>query len=125
MIARARGARNLALAIPSASVLDFLNGAIDSGVTVGITVTPVPLPAERGFGFLILETQQGLAADQASLLIGDLLIGANGRRFRRYYELEEAIESASDCLSLQFRRGGASNDRTVTLQLNRRRATAA
>lgn len=125
MIARARGARNLALAIPSASVLDFLDGAIDSGLTVGITVTPVPLPAERGFGFLILETRQGLAADQASLLIGDLLIGANGRRFRRYYELEEAIESASDCLSLQFRRGGASNDRTVTLQLNRRRATAA
>lgn len=125
MIARSRAAGSLALAIPSSTVLDFLNGSVDSAVTVGITVTPVALSRERALGFLILETQPGFAADRASLLIGDLLIGASGQRFRKHYDLEQAIESASDRLSLQFRRGAAPNDRSVTLQLNRQRVTAA
>jgi serine protease Do len=117
---------NLALAIPIASALQFVSEPKTARIGLGITVRPVSVPGERTLGFLILETTPDHPADRASLLMGDLLIGANGRRFRRFSDLQQAIDSvqAGGLLSLQFRRGGALNERTVTIQLDQRRAAA-
>jgi serine protease Do len=116
---------HLALAIPSERALRFLNESENADVEMGVTIRPVAIPNEKGVGLLILETRPGLPADQASLLIGDLLVGANGRRFRSVSDLEHAIETASGALSIQFRRGGGRQDRTVTVRLEKRKAAAA
>lgn len=116
--------RTLALAIPSAAVLRFLR---QSEVSLGATVRPVALPRTRGgVGFLILETEPDRPAHTASLMIGDLLTGANGRVFETESGLEEALESAlHGRLSLQFQRGGGPPERTAYVQLRREKAAAA
>jgi serine protease Do len=128
MIAGLGSGRNLALAIPVAAVRQFLSRSDNEGATLGVIVRPVSIPSERAPGFLILETTPGAPAEKASLLIGDLLIGVNGLRFLNFSDLEHAIETAVDGrLTLQFRRGGRSQERSVTIQLNvpTRRAAAA
>jgi serine protease Do len=117
---------NLALAIPIASALQFVSEPKTARIALGVTVRPVSVPGERTPGFLILQTAPDHPADRASLLMGDLLIGANGRRFRTFSDLQRAIDSvqAGGLLSLQFRRGGALNERTVKIQLEERRAAA-
>lgn len=116
-------ARSLALAIPSAYVIEFVRES--ESPEVGMTVVPVQVDAEKTLGFLILGTRPGWPADTASLLIGDLLIGANGRRFSNFSDLQRSIEASSGTLSLQFRRGAGRQDRTVTLQLRKPKAAAA
>lgn len=126
MIAGMGAGGNLALAIPIAAVEQFLNTSDNARVTLGVTVRPVSVPYERAPGFLILETLPGQPADNASLLIGDLLIGVNGRRFQNFSDLEDAIEAAADGrLSVQFRRGAGLQERTVTIQLENNRQAAA
>jgi serine protease Do len=125
MIVATRAAANLALAIPIATVLRFLSSPDDARPSLGITVRPLPIPGERSPGFLILEVTDDMPAGRASLLPGDLLIGANGRRFTNFSDFEEAIDRAdAGRLPLLFRRGGSLQQRTVTLQLDARRAAA-
>jgi serine protease Do len=123
MIVNTGSGGNLALAIPIAAALSFLSTS-DSRVVLGITVRPIAVSGERAPGFLILETTQNEPADRASLLPGDLLIGANGRRFVQFSDLQEAIDNAHGQLSLQFRRGTGLQQRTVTIQLHERRTAA-
>jgi serine protease Do len=119
----ASGRSSLALAVPVSTVLSFINGGADS--TLGITGPPVR--AERGaLGFLVLEISPGGAADRASILPGDMLTGANGSPFRSVGDLARALASAQEGrLTLQFRRGGAPRERTVTVQLVTRHILAA
>jgi serine protease Do len=125
MIVGRGGFGNLALAIPIAAALRFLHGHDAAQGVLGVTVRPVQLPNERALGFLILETTTNEAADRASLMIGDVLMGAEGRTFARLADLQEALHNARDGrVSLQFRRGGSSRQRTVVIQLNSRRAAA-
>ncbi len=72
----------LALAIPSDTVLDFLKRG--SRPALGVVVQPV---VDTIKGLLILEVASKSAAENASLLIGDVLIGANGHH---------SLESADD-----------------------------
>jgi serine protease Do len=124
MIAGLGGRGNLALAVPVAVALRFLTGPDKSRVNLGVSVRPIAIPGERGTGFLILQTTPDGPADRASLLIGDLLIGANGQRFGKFSDLQQAVDNApAGLLSLQFLRGGLRR-RTVTIQLNQRRAAA-
>ena len=124
MIVGGRPGANLALAIPSARVVRFVSESGQGG-EVGMTVRPVRIEKENALGFLILETQPGLPAQQASLLMGDLIVGVNERRFQTLSDLEEAIAEAPNVLALQFRRGGGRQDRTATLVLKGRRTAAA
>ena len=119
----ASGRSSLALAVPVSTVLSFISGGADS--TLGVTGQPVT--AERGsLGFLVLEISPGGAADRASILLGDMLTGANGSRFRSVGDLEHALASAQEGrLTLQFRRGDAHRERTVTVQLATRQILAA
>jgi serine protease Do len=100
----------LALAIPSNAVADFLKrGARPS---LGITVRPVKL------GLLILDVTLDGPAAAASLLLGDVLTGVNGRALQSVDDLADALDTASSgILSLQFQRGGSQAHREVVVRL--------
>jgi serine protease Do len=115
----------LALAVPSNTVTDFLRRGT-SGVTLGVTVRPVLLEDRRSVGLLVLEVATGGAAAAASLLIGDVLLGANGDRFRSVDDLSDAIETApGGILTLRFVRGERRKEREVAVRLAARGAEAA
>ena len=118
-------AGGLALAIPSNTVAEFLRRGT-SGVMLGVTVRPVLLDDRRSMALLVLEVSPGGAAEAASLLIGDLLLAANGRRFHSTDDLLDAIESSSGgLLALQFVRGDRRTKREVAVRLPGRGAEAA
>jgi serine protease Do len=115
----------LALAVPGNAVATFVSRG-GSGVMLGVTVRPVRLDDRRALGLLVLEVSPGGAAADASILIGDVLLGANGRRFRSADELSDAIEAAAGgVLVLQFLRGDRRTGREVAVRLARRGAEAA
>jgi len=106
----------LAFAVPSRAVQTFLARSSASR-TLGVVVRPVSFRA-REFGVIILELVPGSAAEAASLLPGDVLIGANDRRFRFVDDLQTAIEQAPGALlRLDFYRGGQQALRHVVAQL--------
>jgi serine protease Do len=120
-------AGGLAFAIPSRSVAEFLGapgqyqrgaqGVAQSGL--GVVVRPVPLDRSgRQLGFMVLEVIPDSPAEPASLLQGDILVGAGGKRFYSIQDLEIAIHASREgILELQFRRGGSENIRTVATRM--------
>ncbi len=120
-------AGGLALAIPSNTVAEFLRRGTP-GVPLGVVVRPVPVDTAAGrlLGLLVLDVAAGSAAESASLITGDLLIGAGGRRFREVDDLAEAIEAAAGAvLQLEFLRGDRRAERQVAVRLDEARAEAA
>ena len=114
----------LALAIPSRAVQSFLNRVV-SGRALGATVRPVRLRS-AGIGMLILELETAGAAENASLLPGDILVGADGSRFANLDDLEAAIHgSSSALLHFDFYRAGQNNLRRVTVKFEREPALSA
>lgn len=118
-------AGGLAFAIPSLSVADFLMTPVRTGseaqAGLGVVVRPVPLDRRSGqqLGFIVLEVIPDSAADRASLLQGDILIGAGGRRFQSIHDLGTSIHTSRDgILELQFRRGASGNIRTVRARID-------
>jgi S1-C subfamily serine protease len=68
-------------------------------------------------GLLVLEVTTGGAADQATLLVGDLLTGINGKPFQSVDDFSDALESVRDgALTLQFERGDRANTREVAIR---------
>jgi S1-C subfamily serine protease len=116
----------LALAVPSNAIAEFLRrGTLP--VMLGVTVRPVFLEDRRSIGLLVLEVSSGGAAEASSILIGDLLLGANGKRFRSVEDLSDAIDEAAvaGLITLQFRRGNHKSERRVSVRLEARRMEAA
>jgi S1-C subfamily serine protease len=75
-------------------------------------------PASRQPGLIVLEVIPRSPAEHASLLQGDVLVGAGGRRFQSVQDLEIAIHaSRGGILDLQFRRGTTANIRTVAVPM--------
>jgi serine protease Do len=120
-------AGGLAFAIPSRSVADFLGapGQAQSGAQggtqsgLGVVVRPVPLDGLGGqLGLIVLEVIPDSPADRASLLQGDILVGAGGKGFQSIQDLETAIHASREgILELQFRRGGSEKIRTVATRM--------
>jgi serine protease Do len=111
--------RGLALAIPSNTVADFLRRGTSS-VSLGVVIQPVQE------GLLVLKVLPGSPAEAASLLIGDLLVGAGGRTFRSPDDLADALDANNGgSLSLDFMRGERRHVRHVTVRLEPARAAAA
>ena len=112
-------AGGLALAIPSRSVEHFLVRSASGEAYLGITARPVPLSQNAGrVGFLILEITPESPAARASLLPGDLLVGASNRPFRSADDLEAALHSSRNGpLEIEFRRGGSDQIRKVVTQV--------
>jgi serine protease Do len=113
--------RGVGLAIPASAVARFVRDGAP-GTRLGVVVRPGQYAT--GLGLLLLEVESGGAAEDASLLVGDVLLGADGRRFEVLGDLSDAIESGVETVRLEFARGGASNLRAVTVRL-RREAIAA
>jgi serine protease Do len=113
----------LALAVPSNAVADFLRRGA-RGPTLGITVRAVPF--DGSIVLVVLEVASQGRGAAASILIGDLLLGANGRRFRSVDDLADAIDGAAGgVLTLQFTRGDHHKIREVAVRLETGSAEAA
>lgn len=115
----------LAFAVPSGAVRRFLSGRMDTDPGLGVVVRAVRIEG-RQLGLLILEVVPQSPAAGASLLLGDILLGANGRRFQAVQDLENAIrDSRAGILELEFRRGASPNVRAVAVQMASSSARAA
>ena len=110
----------LALAVPVNTVEQFLRAG--APVQLGVTVQPVRLPrARQGIGLVVMEVEDGSPADSASLRMGDVLTGANGRPFQSPDDLLDAIEqSAGAAMSIEFVRGEPDRRREVSVRLERK-----
>jgi len=112
-------AGRLALAIPSNAVRDFLAGGPRSA-WLGVAVHPVRLPraSAHTFGLVLLEVEPGGPAAQASLLAGDILLGADEKSFHSIDDLSRAMDGHGPrLLRLRFLRGDYSRVRRVTVRL--------
>ena len=106
----------LALAVPSRAVQTFLSQN-ESARSLGVTVRPIGI-RRRGMGLMILELTPGGAAENASLVPGDILVAANEAQFQYVDDLQRAIEEAPQAiLRLQFYRGGQKSLRQVTVRV--------
>jgi serine protease Do len=111
-------AGGVALAIPSDNVVDFLKRG--SRPALGVAVRPVDV------GLLVLEVIPNSPAENASLLIGDLLVSVNGQRIGSLDDLGDAIDqSAGALLKIGFFRGDRRREREVSVRLGASRAKAA
>jgi serine protease Do len=126
-------AGRLALAIPSNVAADFLAAGSSDG-WLGVTLYPVQVPrpgrSAKTFGLVVLEVEAGSPAAQASLLPGDILLGAEDQPFALLEDLSRALRGAGPrLLRLEFLRGDYARIRRVTIQLGsqtaRRRSAAA
>jgi len=113
----------VALAIPSELVGEFLKGG--SRPALGVVVRAVA-DRVRGAGLLVLEVIRGSAAENASLLTGDLLVSANGRRLQSIDDLGDVLDgSVGGLLKIGFLRGDSRKEREVPVRLSTSRAEAA
>ncbi|MBV9769983.1 MAG: trypsin-like peptidase domain-containing protein [Bryobacterales bacterium] len=120
-------AGGLAFAIPSRSVERFLMAPRQAQDGLGVVVRPVVVERPpRQLALIVLEVIPHSPADRASLLQGDILMGAGGEPFQSVQDLEIAIDgSRGGILELQFRRGANDNIRTVAARMAPRSARAA
>jgi serine protease Do len=108
----------IALAVPTAAVEEFLKTG--PRPRLGVTVQIVRLPGRRRVGLLIMSVESGSPAEQASLLIGDILIATAATRFTTPADLSDAIGDADGPLTLRFLRGDNTREREVVISLSSR-----
>jgi serine protease Do len=116
-------AGRLALAIPSNEVQDFLSAG-PAGGWLGVTVHPALIPRSasrrKTFGLVVLEVEPGSPAAQASLLPGDILLGAEENPFASIEDLSRALRGRGPrLLRVEFLRGDYTRVRRVTVQLGK------
>jgi serine protease Do len=107
----------LALAIPTGALQAFLSA--EPPRNLGVTVRPIRVRsanAQPRLGLILLEVEPGGPAERASLLPGDILLSASGKRLQSPDDLYDAINTA-DLLTLGFLRGDSAQERRVTVQL--------
>ena len=115
-------AGRLALAIPSNDVRRFLQGQAGKN-WLGVTVTPVRLPrsSRQRLGLLVVEIAPRGPAAEASLLPGDILLGAGERTFRYAEDLAAVLEESGELIvRFEFLRGDYERVRKVSVQLRAR-----
>jgi len=67
---------------------------------------------------MIVEVFKGSAAEMASLMLGDILIGVEGRSLDSIEDLERALEGVGErVVRLQFLRGDRTTIRTVGVRV--------
>jgi serine protease Do len=112
-------AQGLGLAIPSNAVSRLLRGAA-SPPRLGVTIRPVRVSIEGKprIGLILLEIAEGSAAEAASFLPGDILVGVDGRKLESIDDFEKALGEGDERLvRLQFLRGDRTSIRTVAVRL--------
>lgn len=119
-------AGRLGLAVPSNEVARLLRGK--QAYPLGVTLRPIPVTTQgrERLGLIILELAPEGAASRASLLPGDILVGAEGRFFGALEDLEDSLEAYSGrILRLQFLRADPNKLRTVAVRLGAADSVAA
>jgi serine protease Do len=106
----------IALAVPSATVEDFVR----NGVRPRLGVAVREVRSKQGSGLLIMNIDEGSPAEHASLLIGDLLIGTRETAFRTAFDLADIISEAHGRIRLRFLRGDRAREREVVISLGGR-----
>ena len=106
----------LGLAVPASAVKRLLTAGPQA--ELGVTVRAIRIHAPgRGIGLLVLGVAPGSPAEYASLRIGDVLTGVDGRHFASVDDLREALDHwKTGTMSIQFLRGGDSRQREVTIR---------
>jgi serine protease Do len=131
-------AHGLGLAVPSNSVSRLLNrGHAQSPLGVVVRPVEITVRGEQRLGLVILEVVKNSAADAASLMLGDILIGTEGRGLDSMEDFERALDGAPSAsemvppdagkrvVRLQFLRDDRTNIRTVAVCLGLPRMAAA
>jgi serine protease Do len=131
-------AGGVGLAVPSNTVSRMLNGGLSRG-PLGVVVRPVQIAVSgrSRLGLMILEVLKGGAAETASLMLGDILIGVDGEALDSMEDFERALDGAPSAsrmalrgarervVGLEFLRGHRTNIRTVAVRLASPRMAAA
>jgi S1-C subfamily serine protease len=119
-------AGRLGLAVPSNEVVRLLRGENPQPLGVMLRAIPVNTAGRERLGLMILELIPDSAASRASLLPGDILLGADGKFFTALEDLEDALEAHSGrVLRMQFLRADPGKIRTVAVQLGASNSVAA
>ncbi len=119
----------LALAVPSNAVTALLSAGERGHLGLTLVQTEVPAawqtPATGDTGFLITSITAGSAAEQAGLLIGDIIVGTDGDALGPPSSLGQALSALhpDDAIELLLLRGGRLL--TVRVQAGRPLAQAA
>ena len=115
----------LGLAVPANAICRLLS--FGPPPELGVTIRPVRIHGPVGsIALLVLGILPGGAADYASLRVGDLLIGADGKRFASADDLQDAMDHAARRLvTIQFLRGSEKRQREATVQVMRYRTGVA
>jgi serine protease Do len=119
----------LGLAVPADAIGRLLS--FGPPAELGVTIRPVRIRGPvGGIALLVLGISAGGAAEYASLRVGDLIVGADGKRFTSVDGLQEAMDRAEGrSLTIQFLRGNDRGDderkREVTVQIMRYRTGVA
>lgn len=119
-------AAGLGLAVPTEAVQRFIRLGPES-VSLGVSIhaTRMRLDRRDAVGYVVLEVTPGSAADKASLLPGDVLIGTAERWFDRPQDLGNLLESGVPSIRLRFLRGEKTRWREVVVQLRQPQREAA
>jgi len=121
-------ARGTPMALPAKAVDRVLDELLERGHVrrpfIGVAVQPVALSAslvkQHGLGndsgLLIVSIEDSSPAEKAGILLGDLLLDANGQALARPDDLLDALSnvSAGGAVSLKVLRGGTIKSVSVT-----------
>jgi serine protease Do len=108
---------DLSVAIPSHVASEWLAGAPDRPVRLGIGVQPVKLPAQKQ-GLLVVDVQPDGAAAKA-LLVGDIVVGVAGEAVQDADRFIGAVTRSArqrGAARLNVLRGGVQREIDVTVQ---------
>jgi serine protease Do len=119
-------AAGVGLAVPSNAVSRLLTGEPQARLGVVTRSLDVIARGRLRFGLLILGIIKNSAAEAASLMIGDIIIAADGREFDSIEDLERTLQGTEErVVRLQFFRGDRATVRTVAVRLGCRGMAAA
>ena len=120
-------ARGAALALPAAAVDRVLDELLEHGhvrrAFVGVAVHPVTLGASvvkqhqlpHETALVVMSVAEGAPAETAGVMVGDVLVAANGESLRRTTDLLDALSRAKVGAPLELNRLRGAELQTVTV----------
>jgi serine protease Do len=112
-------AAGVGLAVPSNGVSRLLERGAGRA-ELGVVVRPVQVTVQgkECVGLMIVEIIKSSAAEMASLMLGDILIGVEGRSLDSIEDFERALAGVGErVVRLQFLRGDRATIRTVAARI--------
>jgi len=111
-------ANGLALAVSSRTVQSFI--AEEEKPRIGVTVQPIRTSVSEvaAVGLMVVDLEPNSAAHLSGVMVGDILVAAEGRSFQGAGDLADAIAAAalSGVLFLDVIRGGMQNKCIVKME---------